>query len=107
DQLDLVEQGKENWQKLLSNFYTTFETDLERAKVHMRNVKREEKPTDFKCEKCNKPMVIKWGRNGHFIACSGYPDCKNTKEFKRTATGEIEIVVGEETDEKCDLCGSN
>jgi DNA topoisomerase-1 len=106
DQLDLVEEGKQNWKTLLKDFYTTFEVDLNKAKLEMRDVKREEKPTDFICEKCSKPMVIKWGKNGHFIACSGYPDCKNTKEFKRGADGTIELVAAETSDEKCDICGS-
>ena len=47
----------------------------------MTNVKRMEKPTDLTCEKCGKPMVIKWGKHGSFIACSGYPDCTNTREL--------------------------
>ena len=51
-------------------------------------------------------MVIKWGKNGHFIACSGYPDCKNTKEFKRDEAGAIQLVAAERSTEKCDLCGS-
>lgn len=106
NQLDSVEEGKENWQKLLADFYATFVVDLDKAKATMRNVKREEKPTDLTCEKCGKPMVIKWGKNGHFIACSGYPDCKNTKEFRRGAAGEIELVASEESSETCDLCGS-
>ncbi|WDT77682.1 MAG: topoisomerase DNA-binding C4 zinc finger domain-containing protein [Candidatus Manganitrophus sp.] len=71
----------------------------------MRDVKREETPTDLTCEKCGKPMVIKWGRFGRFIACSGYPDCKNTKEFAETANG-IEVVEKETaTNEVCEKCG--
>ena len=58
----------------------------------MRDVKREEIPTDEVCEKCGKPMVIKWGRNGRFLACSGYPECRNTKEFTRNADGSLTVV---------------
>ena len=106
DQLDKVEEGKMNWKKLLRDFYSTFSANLAYAKEHMRNLKQEEQPTDLICEKCNSPMVIKWGKNGHFIACSGYPDCKNTKEFRRTESGGIEIVEAEVTDEQCDDCKS-
>ena len=59
------------------------------------------------CEKCGKPMVIKWGRNGHFLACSGYPECRNTKEFTRNADGSLTIVpTTRPTDEKCPTCGA-
>jgi len=51
-------------------------------------------------------MVIKWGRHGHFLACSGYPECKNTKEFKKSVDGKVEILKQETTSEKCDECGS-
>ena len=104
--LDGVEEGQRDWVKLLGDFYTPFKVDLEKAVVHMRDLKREEIPTDFKCEKCNSPMVIKWGRNGEFLACSGYPECKNTKEFLRKEDGTIEIAPEPTTDEKCETCGA-
>ena len=104
--LDGVEEGQRDWVKLLGDFYAPFKIDLEKAAVHMRDLKREEIPTDFKCEKCSSPMVIKWGRNGEFLACSGYPDCKNTKEFLRKEDGTIEIAPEPTTDEKCDTCGA-
>jgi DNA topoisomerase-1 len=72
----------------------------------MRDVKREETPTDLTCEKCGLPMVIKWGRHGHFLACSGYPECRNTKEFKKGADGGIEVQAQPTTDEVCDACKS-
>ena len=56
----------------------------------MRDVKRQEVPTDIACEKCGAMMVVKWGRNGEFLACPHYPDCKNTKNFKRNEKGELE-----------------
>jgi DNA topoisomerase I len=104
--LDGVEEGSRDWVKLLGDFYTPFKVDLDRAVVHMRDLKREEIPTDFKCEKCGSPMVIKWGRNGEFIACSGYPECKNTKEFLRKEDGTIEIAPEPTTDQKCETCGA-
>jgi ssDNA-binding Zn-finger/Zn-ribbon topoisomerase 1 len=75
---------------LLRDFYVPFERDLTRAKVEMRDIKREEEPTEEVCEKCGKPMVIKWGRNGHFLACSGYPECRNTKEYTRNPDGTLD-----------------
>jgi DNA topoisomerase-1 len=72
----------------------------------MKDFKAEQTPTDIVCEKCGKPMVIKWGRNGQFLACSGYPDCRNTKPFVRKENGEVEAAPEETTDEKCPKCGS-
>ncbi|MEO8214610.1 MAG: type I DNA topoisomerase, partial [Myxococcales bacterium] len=107
EQLDQVEEGNADWVKLLHRFYEPFKLDLEKAKIEMRDVKREEQPTDEICEKCGKGMVIKWGRNGHFLACSGYPDCRNTKEYLRRADGSLQIVPSTRpTDQLCPACGS-
>ncbi len=105
DQLDKIEDGKEKWTKTMKRFYTPFERDLKKAEKEMRDVKRQEVPTDIDCEKCGAKMVIKWGRNGEFIACPQYPECKTTKNFKRDAEGKIEIAVEEEVNETCELCG--
>ena len=83
DELDKIEDGKEKWTKAMKRFYTPFERDLKKAEKEMRDVKRQEVPTDIACEKCGAMMVVKWGRNGEFIACPNYPECKNTKNFKR------------------------
>jgi DNA topoisomerase-1 len=106
DRLDKVEEGDVNWVSLLQEFYTPFKADLATASATMRDVKREEIPTEHTCEKCGSPMVIKWGKNGSFLACSGYPACKNTKEFLRRPDGTIEIAAETTTTEVCDLCGS-
>jgi DNA topoisomerase-1 len=107
ERLDEVEEGRQEWVGLLRDFYTPFQVDLQKAKVEMRDVKREETPTEHVCEKCGKVMVIKWGRNGHFLACSGYPECRNTKEYIRAADGSIQVVATtRETNEKCPACGS-
>ena len=107
ERLDEVEEGRQEWVGLLQDFYGPFKIDLEKAKIEMRDVKREETPTEHNCEKCGKNMVIKWGRNGHFLACSGYPECRNTKEYVRAADGSITVVATtRETDEKCPTCGS-
>ena len=105
DELDKIEIGKEKWTKAMKRFYTPFERDLKKAEKEMRDVKRQEVPTDIECDKCGARMVIKWGRNGEFLACPQYPECKNTKNFKRSDTGEIEIVAEEEVNETCEECG--
>jgi DNA topoisomerase I len=105
DELDKIEDGKEKWTRAMKRFYTPFSRDLKKAEKEMRDVKRQEVPTDIACDKCGAMMVIKWGRNGEFLACPQYPECKNTKNFKRSETGEIEIVADEEVSENCEQCG--
>ena len=107
DKLDHVEDGSVDWVALLKKFYGPFEKKLEEAKTLMRDVKAEATPTEHKCEKCGSVMVIKWGRMGEFLACSGYPECKNTKDFKRRDDGTIEVVEQEPTGEKCPNCGAD
>ena len=104
DELDKVEEGRLPWGQALEDFYDPFQKDLEKARVQMQDIKGKGVPTDRICEKCGAPMVIKLGRHGQFLACSNYPECKNTKEFQRNGAGEIEILeekVGQETCEKC------
>jgi DNA topoisomerase-1 len=107
EQLDEVEEGAADWIKLLRDFYVPFERDLTRAKLEMRDIKREEEPTEEVCEKCGKPMVIKWGRNGHFLACSGYPECRNTKEYTRNPDGTLTVrPTTRPSDQICPVCSS-
>jgi len=87
-ELDRIEEGKLSWTDALQEFQKKFSVDLERAKTEMRDVKREAIPTDQICEKCGKGMVLKWGRFGQFLACSGYPDCKNTRDLANSNTGD-------------------
>ena len=77
--LDTVEEGECGWVDLLTDFYTDFDKTLKQAKEDMKDVKieLEQDKTDLVCDKCGKPMVVKFGRYGKFIACSGFPDCKN------------------------------
>jgi DNA topoisomerase I len=103
--LDRIEEGEEQWRTALQRFYDPFQRDLEHADERMRDVKREGQPTDIKCAKCGADMVIKWGRGGEFLACSRYPECKQTANFTRDAEGNLRIAEEETTDEKCDLCG--
>ena len=106
--LDGVEEGRENWVKALKRFYGPFAKRLGEAKKTMPEVKRKGVPTDLKCELDGGAMVIKWGRNGEFLACSNYPDCTNTKEFTRDDQGKIvpqEAAAPAATDEVCEKCG--
>ena len=105
EQLDRISEGEVRWVEVLKDFYGPFKDTLARAEVEMRDVKRMEIPTDLVCEKCGKPMVIKWGKMGQFLACTGYPECKNTKDFKKDADGKIVVVEEEQTDETCETCG--
>jgi DNA topoisomerase-1 len=81
EELDDIEDGKVEWRVAMAEFYGRFQKDLAHAERHMTDIKRMEKPTDQICEKCGKPMVIKWGKHGSFIACTGYPECTNTREL--------------------------
>lgn len=77
--LDHVEEGAEDWVKVLAGFYESFEKRLLFAEEEMKEIEIEDEVSDELCEKCGKPMVYKLGRFGKFLACSGFPDCRNTK----------------------------
>jgi DNA topoisomerase-1 len=107
-ELDRVEEGRENWVKTLKRFYGPFEKRLGEAKKKMPAVKRKGLPTGLKCELDGGEMVIKFGRNGEFLACSNYPECTNTSEFARDEQGNIvlkESSAPAPTDENCEKCG--
>ncbi len=106
EELDKIEEGQMPWVEAVREFYKPFSESLEKAQAEMKDFKAELVPTDISCEKCGKPMVVKWGRNGQFLACSGYPDCKTTKPFVRNENGVVEAAPEETTDEKCPKCGS-
>src|SRR5205823_562151 len=69
------------WVKVVKDFYGVFNQQLEVAKSGMQTVKKASEPTNETCEKCGKPMVIKWGRRGRFMSCSGWPECRNAKSI--------------------------
>ena len=96
DELDAIEEGKEHWVDAIRRFYGSFKKDLDRAETEMPSVKGEGQKTDLVCDKCGSPMVIKWGRQGEFLACSAYPECRNTKNFTIDDDGKIKIeeIVG-------------
>ncbi len=87
--LDEVEQGKKGWVETLDEFYGDFSKTLETAEEKMegKRVKVPDEETDIVCEKCGKNMVIKIGRYGRFLACSGFPECKNTKRIVQETAG--------------------
>ncbi len=91
--LDRVERGEENWVNTLDVFYKDFDKVLEKAEKAMegKRVKVPDEETDEVCEVCGKPMVIKIGRFGKFLACSGFPDCRNTKKIVQVTNGSCPI----------------
>ncbi len=111
EQLDEVEEGKEKWTDTLGEFYKRFSKDLKYAEKHMENIKRMEKPTDEKCERCGSPLVIKWGKHGSFYACSSYDkenenSCNFTKENPINLPDLDSADVQETTQEEyCENCG--
>ena len=111
EELDEIEEGKETWTDALGGFYKRFAKDLRYAEKHMENIKRMEKPTDEKCERCGSPLVIKWGKHGSFYACSSYdkenPDsCTFTKENPINLPDLDSADIQETTQEEyCENCG--
>lgn len=98
--LDQIEMGKANWVDVVREFYNPFDARLETLTSKQKEIKESlTEATEEKCDNCGSPMVIKWGRNGRFLACSAFPECKTTKPL-----GESGDVI--ETDEKCEKCGS-
>lgn len=82
DELDSIAEGKTDWHKVIREFYEPFSKHLEVKYSEVSKKELTEEKTDQVCEKCGKPMVVKLGRFGKFLACSGFPDCKNTKSLK-------------------------
>jgi DNA topoisomerase-1 len=102
--LDQVENGSQGWLQVIEDFYEGFHQAVERAQTEMTDVKREGVPTDIDCEQCGKKMHIRWGKNGLFLSCSGYPNCKNSKNFARDSKGKIQAATEGEVRGKCELC---
>ncbi|HEV2416829.1 MAG TPA: type I DNA topoisomerase [Terriglobia bacterium] len=107
EELDEVEEGKLKWTEALDEFYRKFKKELRTAEREMVDLKGEGIPTDVKCEKCGKPMVIRLGRNGQFLACTGYPECDGTRDL----TPELQAQHGggaaapEVPEQACEKCG--
>ena len=107
EELDEVEEGKLTWTEALEEFYKKFKKDLRVAEREMEDIKGEGIPTEVKCEKCGKPMVIRLGRNGPFLSCTGYSDCDGTSDLppelaaKYSPAGPPAPEVPEQNCEKC------
>jgi DNA topoisomerase-1 len=99
--LDHIEDGKIEWVKVVKDFYNPFHKKLTEALQIPGKVKPKDIPTEEVCQKCGRPMVIRWGRHGRFMACSGFPECKNTKPLEDEKPAETI-----ESDEKCPKCGA-
>ena len=93
DEFDKVASGKEEWKQILREFYPQFEKELEKVDKELEHIKLEDEVTDVICDKCGRNMVVKMGRYGKFLACPGYPECKNVKPFVVTI------------DVPCPVCG--
>ncbi len=108
EQLDKIEEGEIGWKKVLHGFWDDFEITLERAKEEMKNLKKQQIPTGIHCTKCEDgEYQIKWGRNGQFLACSNYPDCTSTHDFKKELSGNIIILPKEYFHDDCPTCGKH
>lgn len=94
ERLDRIEEGELDWRRVLTEFYVPFSEALDRAIAQIDAVEIEDEPTDEVCEACGRNMVIKWGRFGKFLACPGFPECKNTRPLL------VEVGVD------CPQCGS-
>ena len=84
NQFDDIAEGKEKWKEMIEEFYGPFEKNLEKVEKELEHVEIEEEVSDVKCDKCGRMMVYKYGRFGKFLACPGYPECKNTKAIIET-----------------------
>ena len=99
EQLDKIAAGAADYRSILTNFYQKFNADLGQAAEMMPNIKAEGLPSDETCDTCGKPMVVKVGRFGVFLACSGYPECTNTREVEETESD------ADAEPEACENCG--
>jgi DNA topoisomerase-1 len=108
DELDRIEDGKMKWEKVVKDFYKPFDRDLQDALKATGKVKPQDIPTETLCEKCGLPMVIRWGRHGRFMACTGFPQCKTTKPILTDGTEQNPAAgpIIQETSEVCEKCGS-
>ena len=84
NQFDNIAEGKEEWKKMISDFYTPFEENVEKVQKELEHVEMVDEVSDVKCDKCGRMMVYKYGKFGKFLACPGYPECKNTKAIVET-----------------------
>lgn len=107
EELDQIEEGRAEWRDVLARFYKPFEQDVEKARQDMISLKRNGLKTELKCDQCGSDMVMKYGRNGPFLSCEKYPECKNAHDFSRDENGRLQPVKNEiePTGETCEKCG--
>ena len=105
DQLDKVEEGSTSWREVLEGFYGPFSESLTKAEEAIGEIVLEDETSDVICEFCGKNMVYKMGRYGKFLACPGYPACRNIKSIDKD--GNVEEKIVEESDVVCENCGRN
>lgn len=103
EQLDKIEEQHLDWVKVLEEFYGPFKENLERAHQEMNHAKAEVQPSDYTCPECQKPLVYRFGKNGRFLSCSNYPECK----FAAPCDREGKIAEPEKTEYKCPICGKD
>lgn len=106
--LDKIEEGNIEAVEVLEGFYDSFKKELELAATDMRSVKGNGLDVEINCPECRKPLKIKIGKNGPFLACSGYPDCRFTRNYVRDEKGQVRMqqpAQDQATDEVCDKCG--
>jgi len=109
DTLDEIEEGKKTYVESMEAFYSRYIKEHSKAEKEMENLKTEPRPSGIKCDLCGREMLIKIGRNGYFLGCSGYPECRNTKDFTRDEKGNIVVIEPPKPDGDspiCDKCGS-
>ena len=102
ENLDEIARGEKDWQPIISTFYHPFKENLDKKDLELNKKDLTEETTDEVCAKCSKPMIIKMGRFGKFLACTGYPECKTTRPLPGD---EKAAPLAEPTDEKCEKCG--
>ena len=108
ENLDRVESAEVQSSELLSRFYDPFKDEVDAATEGMLSVKGVGVATELNCPDCGKQLHIKVGKNGHFLACSGYPDCSYSRDYERDEKGKIQAIesaVNETTDKLCTKCG--
>ncbi len=101
EQLDKIEEQHLDWLTVLREFYGPFEENLETAKEQMKHAKAETSPSEYKCPKCDSPLVYRFGKKGRFLSCSAYPDCK----FACQCDKEGKMVEEKQSEHKCPKCG--
>jgi DNA topoisomerase-1 len=109
ENLDRVESAEVQSAELLSRFYDPFKDEIEAAAEGMLSVKGVGVATELNCPECGKQLHIKVGKNGHFLACSGYPECSYSRDYERDEKGKIQAIesaVNETTDKLCAKCGN-